>query len=130
MVLLKVLDETTTGVKEVAVELDFEVQRITVRELLEKRVYQEVADFNRTPSRRLKGLVEPAEKEKRLNEPATKKPKPVDWKKQYEKALKAFEKNQFLVLVNKKQVTDPDEEFDIDENTEVSFLKIVPLAGG
>ena len=130
MVLLKVLDETTTGVKEVAVELDFEVQRITVRELLEKRVYQEVYDFNRAPSRRFKGLVEPTEKEKRLNEQATKQSKRVDWKKQYEKALNAFEKKQILILVNKKQVTDPDEEFDIDENTEVSFLKIVPLAGG
>ena len=130
MVLLKVLDETTTGVKEVAVELDFEVQRITVRELLEKRVYKEVSDFNRNPPRRFKGLVEPTEKERRLNESATKKTKPIDWKKQYEKALKSFEQNQFLILVDRTQVTSLDEEFDIDEDTEVSFLKIVPLAGG
>ena len=45
-VTLQIQDETTAGQKADALILDFLEERITVRELIRSRVYQEVKDYN------------------------------------------------------------------------------------
>lgn len=44
-------------------------------------------------------------------------------------ALSAFRRSGFLVLVDKRRVSDLDEEIDLRSGTEVTFLKLA-LAGG
>ena len=46
------------------------------------------------------------------------------------KALEAFGRNGFFVLVGDKQAVSLDEEFEVKVDTEVSFVKLVPLVGG
>ncbi|MEU5398762.1 hypothetical protein ABZ348_05615 [Streptomyces sp. NPDC005963] len=48
----------------------------------------------------------------------------------YERALEAFGRNGFLVLVGERQITELDEVVRLAETTEVTFLKLVPLVGG
>lgn len=46
------------------------------------------------------------------------------------RALDAFARNGFLVLVGDRQIEDPDEWVALGPATEVVFLKLVPLVGG
>ena len=49
---------------------------------------------------------------------------------QYERALQAFARNGFFVLVGDRQVEDLDEDLELEADTEVSFVKLVALVGG
>ncbi len=46
------------------------------------------------------------------------------------RALEAFDRNGFFVLVGDKQAGSLDQEFEVKVATEVSFVKLVPLVGG
>lgn len=128
---LLVRDESTTGDRRDAITLRFPTERITVRELIRERVYQEVQDYNTHLPDTFRGLVQPADYERTLNgySKATGK-RQLDWKEQYERAVDAFEANQVLVLVNDRQTESLDEVLEVTRGTEVSFLKLTPLVGG
>jgi|SRR5579862_4171119 len=53
-----------------------------------------------------------------------------DAEAQFVKAITAFRKNGFLVLVDDRQITDLDEILHLTPDTRVAFLRLVPLAGG
>src|SRR5690348_13017126 len=72
-------------------------ERLSVRELIRSRVYQEVQDYNVERGEVFQGLIQPDEAEKALNGWRLKKPRPLDWKRQFELAIEAFEKNQVLI---------------------------------
>src|SRR6266478_4189702 len=61
MTQLKVCDETTAGEKTGEFVMDLLTERITVRELIRSRVYQEVQDYNVKTPEYFRGLVGPAE---------------------------------------------------------------------
>ena len=128
---LTVRDETTSGQLLGRITLEFLTERITVRELIRSRVYQEVQDHNLKAHQHVfQGLVQPSDAERELNGYRLRKPRTIDWKQQYEVALKAFQENGFLILVGDRQVEDLDEEIEIQPGVEVTFLKLVPLGGG
>jgi hypothetical protein len=125
-----VRDETTLGETTGELTLEFLTERVTVREIIRSRVYQEVTEYNAGRSELFRGLVQPRDA-KQLKEgfrlPTERR---VDWEAQYEAAVAAFQKNGFLLLVDQKQVTELDAEIELRHNTEVSFLRLVPLIGG
>jgi hypothetical protein len=124
------VDETTSGSRSGGWGLEIAEERLTARELIRRRVFQEVAEFNaRTPGV-FQGLVRPEDAEHVLNGYALRTPRRIDPEAQTELALKAFAGNGFLVLVGDRQVTDLDEEIELLLGTEVTFLKLVPLVGG
>lgn len=108
------------------------VQQITLRELIRARVQAEVEEYNARPSHRFYGLVQPAEAERLLNGYAYELPRgrPLDWRRQVERAVEAFEGNGFIVLVDDRQVTELDAPIAVGPATTVTFLKLVPLVGG
>ncbi len=125
------VDETTSGDRGAAFGLEIAEERLTVRELIRRRVFQEVAEFNaRTEPHIFQGLVQPQDAERVLNGYALRTPRRIDPEVQAERALAAFEGNGFLVLVGDRQVTDLDEETELPLGVEVTFLKLVPLVGG
>jgi hypothetical protein len=130
MVQLTVRDETTAGEKTGEFVMDLLAERITVRELIRSRVYQEVQDYNLKTPEYFRGLVEPADAKKTLNGIKIKKGRQLDWRKQLEVALEAFQANRILILVNERQVENLDEEIVVEPETQVSFLRLVPLIGG
>lgn len=134
-VTLTVRDETTSGDVYHEMPLEFPTERITVRELIRERVYQEVQDFNRKHDEQVfRGLVQPTDAERVLNGRRTeyhmKTHRDIEWKAQFEKAIEAFERNGYFILIDDKQAESLDQEFVIGRGTLVSFVKLTPLVGG
>jgi hypothetical protein len=128
---LHVHDETTTGDRTGDIALEFLTERITVRELIRSRVYQEVQDYNlKCAATPFYGLVQPAEIERELNKPRPSRFREIDWKQQFEIACEAFEQNRVLILIDNRQAEQLEDEIVITPSTEVTFLKLVPLVGG
>jgi len=127
---LTIHDETATGQKTNSFTLDCLTERMTVRELIRARIYQEVQDYNQREQQIFRGLIEPTEAEHVLNGYKLKTRRKIDWEKQFTRALEAFARNGFFVLVGNRQAESLDEAFEVKVQTEVSFVKLVPLVGG
>ena len=127
---LTIRDETTAGQTLHEWSLEFLTDRVTVRELIRSRVYQEVQDYNLKQPEVFRGLVEPTDAERTLNGFKLRKGRQIDWKQQFDKALKAFEQNRVLILIGDRQAGSLDEEIEVKPGTQVTFLRLVPLVGG
>jgi len=127
---ITVRDETVTGQTISEYPLDLLNERVTVRELIQSRVYQEVQDYNRVQGGTFRGLVQPTDAEQTLNGYRVARPREIDWKAQFDKACEAFERNGFFVLVDDRQPDALDEELVLTEKSTVAFVKLVPLVGG
>ena len=129
-VTLQIRDEKAGGGPSREWTLEVLSERMTVRELIRSRVYQEVQDFNVEQGQVFTGLVEPADAEKTLNGWKLKKPRQIDWKQQFELVCEAFERNQIVLLINDRQAESLDEEYNVEPHSEVTFLRLTPLVGG
>lgn len=118
------VDETTAGGRGDGWGMEIAEERLALRELIRRRIFQEVAG---TRAARSGPTAAPAGS--RLVRQA-RADGPVDPQAQTEAALAAFGRNGFLVLVGDRQITDLDEEIDLSLGTEVTFLKLVALVGG
>lgn len=128
---LLVRDETLDGRPLGEWSLDVLTERLTVRELIRGRVYQEVQDHNQKQPDSFRGLVQPSPEEERFNGPAGQRSfRPIDWKKQFEMAAEAFETGRMLILIDDRQAESLDEEFDVRPGTAVTFLRLTLLVGG
>src|SRR3954465_799095 len=96
-------DETASGQKTNSFTLDCLTETMTVRELIRARIYQEVQDYNLREPEYFRGLVEPAAAERLLNGYKLKGKRKIDWEDQFNRALEAFERNGFFVLVGDRQ---------------------------
>ena len=103
---------------------------LTAREILRRRVFEEVSRFNATRGEIFQGLVQPNDTELALNGYKLKKARQLDWRDQFDKAVQAFDKQRILMLVGDRQVESLDEELMLGAETEITFLKLVPLVGG
>ena len=128
--IITMYDETTTGTKTQVLTLESLQARVSIRELIRMRVYQEVQDYNRAKPETIRSLVQPTDAERTLNGFKLKQRREIDWDAQYKKAIAAFEANGFLVLVDNKQADNLDETIELGAETVVSFVKLVPLVGG
>lgn len=130
---VNVLDETTARPRPVAaVLLEFETETITVRELIRRRVYDEVTEYNAGAQERFRGLVIPEGMERELNSPALPRPRRIDWEQQSARALEAFVRRGIIILVGDRQVESLDEPVTLrsGQPLDVTFIKLVPLVGG
>jgi len=142
MATLFISDEKLGRPKEPALTIHCLTEALTVRELIRQRVYQEVQDYNHSvateSSKPLpKLLVTPTEMETRLNARSPNiapnrpsKRREIRWEDQFELACRAFESNGFFVLIGDRQAEELDEEFSVALDTEIIFVKLVPLVGG
>jgi hypothetical protein len=129
---LTIRDETTFdfGGTDEGFTLDLLSERITVRELIRTRVYQEVRDYNLHRPEYFRGLVQPTDAERTLNGLKVQQRRRIDPEKQFERAIESFHRNGFFILVNGLQVDELEEEIDIGSETTVTFLRLVALVGG
>jgi hypothetical protein len=129
--MLEIRDEAATGklVQSFLLELKWDVT--TVRELIRARVEHEVAKFNaRQEDAPFNGLVQPRDTERVLNGFKVPRNRIIDWHEQFERAVEAFDRNGFLVLVDDRQAESLDDEIVVSQISKVSFVKLVPLVGG
>lgn len=129
---LTIRDETTASVgkADYVITLRLSSTRLTARDLIRERVRQEVEDFNRKQSDLYNGLVQPTDTERTLNGFKFRERRTLDWQEQFAKAIEGFERNAFILLVDESQVDDLDHVIPISPQTQVTFVKLVPLVGG
>ena len=127
---LSVKDENFSGkiIQETLIAFDAEV--VTIKDIIEARVRQEVDNYNNRLPEYYNGLVEPLDAEKTINGYKLRSKKPIDAEKQVYVALDAFQKNGFFVLVDNQQCSSLDERIEIDRDVRISFIKLTPLVGG
>jgi hypothetical protein len=129
MTTITIVDESTVGEKR-AWNLALLDETISLRELIRRRIYQEVTEYNAKLSGYFYGLVQPTDAERTLNGCRLKTTHRLDWQAQYEKAIATFARRGYIVLVNDMQVADLDALIELHAGTEVTFLKLIPLVGG
>jgi hypothetical protein len=129
-VTVAICDETLGSSTQHTWNLEFLDETVTAQDLIRRRVYQEVQDYNLEPADVFQGLVQPTDTETLLNGFKVPDKRELDWEAQYAKALEAFAGNGFIMLVNDKQIEALDEVVALTTGTRVSFLKLVPLVGG
>ncbi|MFI9153957.1 hypothetical protein [Streptomyces sp. NPDC053367] len=100
------VDETTAGSRSDGRPLEIAEEKLTVRELIRRRVAQEDAEHG------------------------ARTPRGTDPDRRTALAWESFGRNGFLILVGDRQVTGLDEEIELAHDTEVTFLRLVPLVGG
>jgi hypothetical protein len=126
-----IVDETLGGDRLHSFTLESLDEKLTVREIIRARIWQEVQDYNsQQRSGTFRGLIEPTTAEARMNGAKEAAFKPIDWEKQFETAQRGFESNGFFILVGERQAESLDEVFVTGAETEISFVKLVPLVGG
>lgn len=125
---LKIVDQTP-GVKPPIMRmLRLVSERTTLREVLARRIEEEVVALNAGDDR-MQPLVVPTAKERSLNGRSP-KPRTIDAGRQLAAAVEAFERTRIVVIVDDRQVLDLDQPLTVTPDTEVRFIKLVPLVGG
>ena len=124
------VDETTAGERGTAWHLEIFEERLPLHEVIRRRVFQEVAEHNASAGPVFRGLVQPVAAEQALNGFKLPKPRRVDPQEQVDRALEAFGRNGFVVLVDDRQVDDLEAMVELEMGVEITFLKLVPLVGG
>ncbi len=127
---LTMRDETAGGETIAESVLELLTERITVRELIRSRVYQEVQDYNLKKSGVFHGLVQPTDAQQAPKGFKMPKGRQIEWNEQFDAAVDAFARSRFLILVGDRQMDNLDDEIVVEPGVCVSFLKIVPLVGG
>ena len=127
---ITIRDELSAGGQADEWSLEFLTERVSVRELIRGRVYQEVVEQNAGRSGPVRRLVQPTDAERALNGRSVPTRPSLDWEQHYDRAVRAFQRNGFLLLIDDRQVDNLDEEIELRTDTRVTFLRLVPVAGG
>ena len=127
---IPIFDAPIHGERTAAGEILLDAGPATLRGLIRGRLQQEVERYNQALPETFQGLVQPEESEQILNGFQMKTKRPLDWELQCRRAYSSFEKNGFLVLVDGAQATELDSRLDLHEDSEIDFIKLVPLVGG
>jgi hypothetical protein len=130
MALLTILDETASGNILRRLEVEITQETLTVRELIIRRVHDEVTAYNARQDGLYQGLVQPTESERVLNGYRLRLTKLIDAEQQVYRALEAFQNNGFFLLVNDRQAESLDEEIWLGAGATASFVKLTQLVGG
>lgn len=125
------ISDSTAGGKIInEIKVSFSTELTTVKEIIEARVNAEVESYNTRLPEYFHGLVQPADAEKTLNGYKLKQRKKVDAEKQCLVALDSFLKNGFFIFIDTIQAESLEQMVVINENTDISFIKLTPLVGG
>jgi hypothetical protein len=128
---LEIRDESGSGKVLDTFFLVMPNTRTTVREIITARVQHEVDVYNRTAdTETFRGLVMPEGAELALNGFKLKKRRTIDAAQQIARALEAFGRNAFFLIVDDTQVDDLEQAVEISPLTRVSFVRLVQLVGG
>lgn len=130
VVTLSIRDENFAGKVLHEVLVSFSTEAVTIKDIIDARVRAEVDAYNKKLPEYFNGLIEPTDAEKTLNGYRLRNKKAIDSEKQTYVALDAFQKNGFFVLVDNEQCTSLEQQVTLTVDTQISFIKLTPLAGG
>ena len=130
IITLSIKDENFSGKVLHEVMIGFNSEFVSVKEIIEARVRQEVENYNNKLPEYYNGLIEPSDAEKTINGYKLRNKKPIDGEKQAYVALDAFQKNGFFVLIDNLQCNSLEQSVKLGADTRISFVKLTPLVGG
>lgn len=130
MITISIQDENFSGAVLQQVEVGFASDTVTIKDIIEARVRQEVDLYNKKLPDYFNGLIEPSDAEKTINGYKLRPRKLIDGEKQVYVALDAFLKNAFFVLVDNEQCESLEQTVKLTTNTHIGFVKLTPLVGG
>lgn len=126
---IRIVDQVPGTPRRESLTLQIADTRLAAKELVRRRIYEEVARHAAQP-RSFAGLVIPEPRRRDDVEVIAGGARALNWQRQTEVALRAFEAQRLILLVNGRQIESLDEEIAIQPDTEVVFLRLVPLVGG
>lgn len=104
---------------------------LTASELIELRVRQDVAEFNRQKPWTFSSLVRASRTEEILNvRPNKGKRRRVNADILVASALEGFKSKAFLLFVDEMQIEDLNTIIDLSREPKITFIRLVPLVGG
>jgi hypothetical protein len=110
---VRVFDETMGGARLERPHLVLVSERVRVRDILARRVEVDASAGETSP------LVQRAREDQA-----------ADCAEQLALVLRAFARSRFLLLVDDQQATDLDQELLLTVESQLTFIKLVPLVGG
>lgn len=135
---IQIIDEYFGKSKTPVFEINFPTETITIRDLITRRVEDEVAQVNAQKFAQKKSLQERMflagitnrAPETLLNADKPKQHKMIDPVTAVQTALKAFEAGRYFLLINDQQIEEIDKFIELTSETEAIFLQLTPLVGG
>lgn len=135
---IQIIDEYFGRSKTPVFEINFPTETVSVRDLITRRVEEEVAQVNAQKFKQKKSLQERMflagitnrAPETLLNTDKPKRHKMIDPVQAVETAIKAFISGRYFLLVNDQQFEKIDKAIELTPDTEVVFLRLTPLVGG
>jgi hypothetical protein len=127
---VSIRDENVSGKILQEHQVEFKSQTVTVKDIIEVRVRQEVYLYNQSLPEYFYGLIQPSDAEKIINGFKLRSKNPIDAEKQVYVALDSFQKNGFFILIDNVQSVSLDQQVELNNNTTISFLKLTQLVGG
>jgi hypothetical protein len=124
---VNVLDGVNARPRQPVMQLRLATERVSARELIERRVRQEVIDYNSRPLEYFRTLIRPTEAEETLNGYRLRSRRPISVELQIAHAIEAFKTNNFFLLVDNRQLTELDEMVTLTPASTVTFLKLLRL---
>lgn len=117
-------DETVAGSILNQVKISLPTETVKVADLIKARVVQEVKEFNHRRPEYYRGIVPPAEAEVALNGYRLTKRHRLNVGKQCLRALEAFQRKDFLLIIDETKIDDPNHVIEIKPHTKISFLRL------
>jgi hypothetical protein len=105
-------------------KIEISLKPITIKELIVLKVtdeFEKICSKDFTLSQ--KGQSQTQEKTKNRS-------KNMDLEQNVYRALEGFQKNVFFILINDNQAENLNDKIIIQENTTITFIKLMPLVGG
>ncbi len=127
---VRLVDESPGNAEQLWLSIEAPAERLTLRELIRLRVETEVERYNARLPERYHGLLQIDKRERVLQGERPGPRKRLDPQPQVERAWKAFETNGFFVSVDGRPVDSLDETLELRADSDIRFLKLVPLMGG
>jgi len=127
---VRLVDESPGNAEQLWLSIEAPSERLTLRDLIRLRVECEVERYNACLPERYHGLIELDERERILQGRRPGRIRPLDPDKQVERAWKSFETNGFFVSIDGESIDSLDAQLRITPQSDIRFLKLVPLMGG
>ena len=126
--LLRLIDESPGATPVEVGTLRLASERVTLREVIRRRLEEEIEKINSIGALSYAGLIQPLPRERELN--SDRKTHHVDFENQYRVACEAFSNARILAWFDGRQLMDLDEHLVLTGDDTITFIKLVPLRGG
>ncbi|MEO1656001.1 MAG: hypothetical protein AAFU64_20845, partial [Bacteroidota bacterium] len=111
------------------IHIQIDKERITVQELIRKKVENEVAHYEQRRDAQRQDYFQATESQLNSKKSQQVFPK-TDPEKEVYKAWQAFQNNQFFLFVGDEQMETLEQEILLGADTTLRFMQLTPLVGG